>query len=120
MSSFKFPPTSSGNFGKGNHWSAPPTPAAFDVERRASVSAPPPQHFTVSGFVSEVTSPLCHRGPAFHERRSRFNACALVFPPPARLQQKLSHRYVVYPDTSRSPLPAFEHRRLIPPPIQMV
>jgi len=54
MSSFKFPPTSSGDFGKGNHWSAPPTPAAFDVERRASVSAPPPQHFTVSGFVSDV------------------------------------------------------------------
>jgi len=54
MSSFKFPPTSSGDFGKGSHWSAPPTPAAFDVERRASVSAPPPQHFTVSGFVSDV------------------------------------------------------------------
>lgn len=54
MSSFKFPPTSSGDFGRGNHWSAPPTPAAFDVERRASVSAPPPQHFTVSGFVSDV------------------------------------------------------------------
>ena len=54
MSSFKFPPTSSGDFGKGNHWSAPPTPAAFEVERRASVSAPPTQHFTVSGFVSDV------------------------------------------------------------------
>jgi len=54
MTSFKFPPTSSGDFGKGSHWSAPPTPAAFDVERRASVSAPPPQHFTVSGFVSDV------------------------------------------------------------------
>jgi len=60
MSSFKFPPTSSGDFGKGNHWSAPPTPAAFDVERRASVSAPPPHHFTVSGFVSDV--PL-HESP---------------------------------------------------------
>jgi hypothetical protein len=54
MSTFKFPPTSSGDFGKGNHWSAPPTPTAFDVERRASVSAPPPQHFTVAGFVSDV------------------------------------------------------------------
>lgn len=54
MSSFKFPPTSSGDFGKGNHWSAPPTPAVFEVGRRASVSAPPPQHFTVSGFVSDV------------------------------------------------------------------
>ena len=54
MSSFKFPPTSSGDLGKGNHWSAPPTPAAFEVGRRSSVSAPPPQHFTVSGFVSDV------------------------------------------------------------------
>ena len=53
MSSFKFP-SSSGDFGKGNHWSAPPTPAAFEVGRRASVSAPPPQNFTVSGFVSDV------------------------------------------------------------------
>jgi len=54
MSSFKFPP-SSGDFGKGNHWSAPPTPAVFELGRRASVSAPPPpQNFTVSGFVSDV------------------------------------------------------------------
>ena len=82
MSSFKFPPTSSGDFGKGNHWSAPPTPAAFDVERRASVSAPPPQHFTVSGFVSDV--PL-HDSPdtdvAPKEEQSSYGNRALPVPP---------------------------------------
>ena len=82
MSSFKFPPTSSGDFGKGNHWSAPPTPAAFDVERRASVSAPPPQHFTVSGFVSDV--PL-HDSPdtdaAPKEDQSLYGNRALPAPP---------------------------------------
>lgn len=82
MSSFKFPPTSSGDFGKGNHWSAPPTPAAFDVERRASVSAPPPQHFTVSGFVSDV--PL-HGSPdtdvAPKEEQSPYGNRALPAPP---------------------------------------
>jgi hypothetical protein len=83
MSSFKFPPTSSGDFGKGNHWSAPPTPAAFDVERRASVSAPPPQHFTVSGFVSDV--PL-HESPdkdnAEHkEEQPSYGNRALPVPP---------------------------------------
>ena len=83
MSSFKFPPTSSGDFGKGNHWSAPPTPAAFDVERRASVSAPPPQHFTVSGFVSDV--PL-HDSPDTDnvepkEGQSSYGNRALPVPP---------------------------------------
>ena len=82
MSSFKFPPTSSGDFGKGNHWSAPPTPAAFDVERRASVSAPPPQHFTVSGFVSDV--PL-HDSPdtdvAAKEEQPTYGTRALPVPP---------------------------------------
>lgn len=82
MSSFKFPSTSSGDFGKGNHWSAPPTPAAFDVERRASVSAPPPQHFTVSGFVSDV--PL-HDSPntdvAPKEDQSSYVTRALPAPP---------------------------------------
>ena len=82
MSSFKFPPTSSGDFGKGNHWSAPPTPAAFDVERRASVSAPPPQHFTVSGFVSDV--PL-HDSPdadvVQKEEQSSYGNRALPVPP---------------------------------------
>ena len=82
MSSFKFPPTSSGDFGKGSHWSAPPTPAAFDIERRASVSAPPPQHFTVSGFVSDV--PL-HGSPdtdvAPKEEQSSYGNRALPVPP---------------------------------------
>ena len=82
MSSFKFPSTSSGDFGKGNHWSAPPTPAAFDVERRASVSAPPPQPFTVSGFVSDV--PL-HDSPdtevAPREEQSPYGNRALPVPP---------------------------------------
>ena len=83
MSSFKFPPTSSGDFGKGNHWSAPPTPAAFDVERRASVSAPPPQHFTVSGFVSDV--PL-HDSPDAEnvepkEEQPQYGNRALPVPP---------------------------------------
>ena len=81
MSSFKFP-TSSGDFGKGNHWSAPPTPAAFDVERRASISAPPPQHFTVSGFVSDV--PL-HDSPdtdvAPKDEQSSYGNRALPAPP---------------------------------------
>lgn len=83
MSSFKFPPTSSGDFGKGIHWSAPPTPAAFDVERRASVSAPPPHHFTVSGFVSDV--PL-HDSPdtdnaESKEGQSAYGNRALPVPP---------------------------------------
>jgi hypothetical protein len=82
MSSFKFPPTSSGDFGKGNHWSAPPTPAVFDVERRASISAPPPQHFTVSGFVSDV--PL-HDSPdtdaAPKKEQSSYGNRALPAPP---------------------------------------
>ena len=82
MSSFKFPPNSSGDLGKGNHWSAPPTPAAFDVERRASVSAPPPQHFTISGFVSSV--PL-HDSPdtdaAPKEEHSLFENKGLPAPP---------------------------------------
>ena len=82
MSSFKFPPNSSGDFGKGNHWSAPPTPAAFEVGRRASVSAPPPQHFTVSGFVSDV--PL-HDSPdtdnALPKEEQSYGNRALPVPP---------------------------------------
>ena len=82
MSSFKFPPTSSGDFGKGNHWSAPPTPAAFEVGRRASASAPPPQHFTVSGFVSDVPlhdSPDTDAVPK--EEHSSYGNRALPVPP---------------------------------------
>lgn len=51
---FKFPPTS--DIGKTIHRSAPPTPAAFDAERRNSFGAIP-QHFTVSGFLSDVPLP---------------------------------------------------------------
>ncbi|KAF9651983.1 hypothetical protein BDM02DRAFT_3266639 [Thelephora ganbajun] len=91
MSSFKFPPTSSGDFGKGNHWSAPPTPAAFGVERRASVSAPPPQHFTVSGFVSDV--PL-------HDSPDTENV------EPKAEQSSYGHRALpVPPRQKRAPLP---------------
>lgn len=89
MSSFKFPP-SRGDFGKGNHWSAPPTPAAFGVGRRASVSAPPPQNFTVSGFVSDV--PL-------HDSPDTDNALP-------KEEQSYGHRALpVPPRQKRAPLP---------------
>ena len=82
MSSFKFPP-SSGDFGKGNHWSAPPTPAVFELGRRASVSAPPPQNFTVSGFVPDVPlhDPPDPDNALSKEEQSSYGNRALPVPP---------------------------------------